>query len=198
MQFKTFEEGIEVNGQTVYAIVDGFSLFKEIPSKILFAEGIGTKDVNGIVEIAPDAWYSHDAWLRAFEKIAEDGGIALLYKIGARIPENAAFPPWVDNIDAAIRSIDIAYHMNHRKQGSVMFGEKTGTMLEGIGHYGYEKIENQSKIISVCNNPYPCEFDRGIITTMAKKFESGAMVTHDDEEPCRKKGADACTYNVTW
>ena len=41
MQFRAFEPGIEVNGQTVHAIVDGFSILKRIPSSILLDEGIG-------------------------------------------------------------------------------------------------------------------------------------------------------------
>jgi hypothetical protein len=40
---------------------------------------------------------------------------------------------------------------------------------------------------------YPCSFDRGIITTMARRFEKGASSTHEDAEPCRRKGASSCT-----
>jgi len=36
-----FEEGIEVNGQTVSAVVEGFALFKKIPSDILLALDLG-------------------------------------------------------------------------------------------------------------------------------------------------------------
>jgi len=53
-----------------------------------------------------------------------------------------------------------------------------------------------------CQNPYPCEFDRGIITAMARRFSPGGSrqvcVEHDDEAPCRKQGAESCTYHVRW
>lgn len=197
MQFKIFEKGIDVNGPTVYSIVDGFSLFKSLPSKYLLNVGIGEEGQDGIVKIDPEKWYSQESWLKAFENIANSVGHSTLYKIGLKIPENAIFPPWVQDINSAIQSIDIAYHMNHRKHGKPMFNTDTGEMQEGIGHYGYEKVSDR-KIVSVCNNPYPCDFDRGIITAMADKFEKKSLVIHDDSKPCRKKGADSCTYEITW
>lgn len=39
MEFQPFEEGIEVLGQTVWAIVDGFMLSKNAPSRLLAAHG---------------------------------------------------------------------------------------------------------------------------------------------------------------
>jgi hypothetical protein len=198
MQYRPFESGIEVNGQTVFAIVDGFRLFKSIPSEILLTEGIGTKDKDGLVLIEPDAWYPQEAWLRAFERIASQVGKANLFAIGRRIPDNAKFPPSIVTIHDAVASIDVAYHMNHRKHGRVMLDRPGGTMLEGIGHYGYQTVTGSREITSVCENPYPCEFDRGIITAMAKRFERMAVITHDPEAPCRDRGAESCTYHVTW
>jgi hypothetical protein len=77
-----------------------------------------------------------------------------------------------------------------------MFSLETGAMLEGIGHYGYAPGERE--IISVCNTPYPCDLDRGILTAMARAYEPNCRVAHDDSRPCRKRGADSCTYVVTW
>lgn len=198
MQFRAFERDIEVNGQTVYSIIDGFNIFKKIPSDILLAEGIGERGTDGFVFITPDAWYSQEAWLRAFEKIADKAGATVLYQIGRRIPKNAIFPPGVTDVVSAVASVDIAYHMNHRKNGKILFNPATGQMMEGIGHYGCEAVPGERKLISRCHNPYPCDFDRGIITTVAKRFGELVMVVHDEAQPCRKKGADSCTYVVTW
>jgi hypothetical protein len=71
-------------------------------------------------------------------------------------------------------------------------------MLEGIGHYKMELVPNENRIIMICENPYPCEYDRGIITALANRFESLARTAHDSEAPCRKNGADSCTYVVMW
>lgn len=197
MQFVAFEPGIEVNGQTVWSVVDAFDHFKAIPSRILIAAGVGVAGPDGVVKIDAAGWYSQEAWLRAFERIATEVGEAKLHAIGLRIPKNAKFPPGIDTIDDAVASIDVAYHMNHRKQGKVMFAGPGTKMLEGIGHYGYEKI-GPREIRSVCDNPYPCAFDRGILTTMARRFERSAQVEHDETHGCRKRGAEACTYLVRW
>jgi hypothetical protein len=198
MQFVPFEPGVEVNGQTVWAVVDGFKHFQQLASKFLLAEGIGSNGPGGIVQIDPAAWYAQAAWLKAFEKIAKKIGDPVLYRVGRVIPKNAKFPPWVVDVESAVRSIDIAYHMNHRKNGVEMFDPATGALTEGIGHYGCERIPERNLIICVCKNPYPCAFDRGIITTMAQRFSVSAKVTHDDGAPCRKNGAESCTYLVTW
>ena len=78
--------------------------------------------------------------------------------IGKAIPENADFPPEVDNLEKALGPIDVAYPMNHR-------GGETG-------HYKLVSYDEEKKEATmVCNNPYPSEFDRGIITTMLRKFK---------------------------
>ena len=94
MQFKVFEKDIEVNGQTVNSIVSGFKTFKVLASKFLLDEGIGEKDSDGMVKLDLDSWYSQEAWLKAFESIAEKVGDSILFQIGLSIPESAKFPPF--------------------------------------------------------------------------------------------------------
>jgi hypothetical protein len=197
MQFRSFEPGIEVNGPTVFSVVDGLGQFKSLAKKVLLNAGIGTEE-KGELKIDMNGWYSQEAWLKAFETLAKEIGDSTLKKIGMKIPENAQFPPWVKDIDTAIQSIDIAYHMNHRKRGTTLFNTATGKITEGIGHYGFTRDPGKKLIISECKNPYPCAFDFGIITTMAKKFEPRAIIEHDNSKPCRKNGADSCTYLITW
>jgi hypothetical protein len=122
----------------------------------------------------------------------------MLKMIGSKIPENAEFPSGIVDLNSAIKSIDIAYHMNHRKNEVVLYNVKTGVFTEGIGHYGYEKIPGKNLIISECWNPYPCAFDLGILTTMTKKFEPNAIIERDKSKPCRNNGADSCTYSIAW
>ncbi|MBF0207676.1 MAG: hypothetical protein HQK53_12380 [Oligoflexia bacterium] len=197
MQFKTFEPNIEVLGQAMYSMIEGFGAFKGVAIKYLVAHGICEKKDNELL-LDPAQWYSLDQWLQAFEKISRDLGDTSLFLTGKCIPINAKFPTWVKDVESAVKSIDIAFHMNHRKNGIDMFNPATGTMLEGIGHYGFEKIADKKVIISVCNTPYPCEFDRGIITAMANKFELRATVVHDNTKPCRKNGQDSCTYIINY
>ncbi len=182
----------EVNGETVLSIVDGMGAFKLKALEIL--------SKNCITDPKPGMWYNQQNWLNSFKEIATSIGSKTLHSIGLKIPENAKFPPQINSIEKALSAIDIAFHMNHRINGKVLFDPQTGTIHEGIGHYTYSSLsENEAKMI--CPNSYPCDFDRGIIEGMAKKFcPAGSIVNvqHNDAAPCRKKGAESCEYKIKW
>jgi hypothetical protein len=197
MEFKAFDSGVEVFGANVGAFVDAFKLFPSVILKCLVKHGIGTMSGQN-VEIDKGRWYSQEAWLAAWEEIATTVGPRACFQIGRQVPRHAVFPPSITDISAAIASIDVAYHMNHRKNGKVMFDAATGQKAKGIGNYGFEPVRGERKIKSVCENPYPCDFDRGLLTEVATKFETQARVSHDDNAPCRSNGANSCTYLVSW
>ena len=169
---------VEVNGETIYSVIDGMGAFKSTAIKILTE--------NGIENPKPGNWYSQQLWLNAFKKIAEKIGNATLYSIGQKIPENANFPPEINEIHKALAAINVAYHMNHRN----------GL----IGEYRYEKTgERSAKII--CTNPYPDEFDKGIIAQMSRQFQplgANVKVNIDETKPIRTKGGDSTTFLVNW
>ncbi len=177
-QFKAFAPKVEVNGETILAIVEGMGLVKQMGLRILADQGINDPQ--------PGHWYPQQAWLNAFQTIAEKVGPATLLAIGKTIPLNARWPGHLDTMEKALASIDAAYHMNHRG------GD--------IGSYRFEKTgPNSGKMI--CRNPYPSEFDRGVISAVARKFaRSGVVlsVTLDETAPTRKNGADSCTFLIEW
>jgi hypothetical protein len=179
MLYRAYSPLVEVNGETVLSVVDGMGAYKTKALQIL-------KD-NGIDNPRPGQWYSQQNWLNAFKTIAQSIGTSTLLQIGKSIPENAKFPPEIDNIHKALAAIDVAYHMNHRN------GE--------IGNYKYEKINDKSVKI-ICKNPYPTDFDKGIIESMAKKFKpQGTLfvkVTVDATQPQRNQGGESDTYIITW
>jgi methylthioribose-1-phosphate isomerase len=198
MQFQPLEPGIEVSGQSLGAFVQGFKAFRSIANKYMEMYGLVRAEVGKKPFVDTTRWYAQEAWLKAYECIVKEIGYSVLFDIGASIPQNAIFPPWIKDVDTAIQSIDVAYHMNHRKAGVVMFDEATGVMLEGIGHYGYRRIPAEQRIVSVCDTPYPCEVDFGIVSAMAEKFQRRAKTVHDEAAPCRKRGDRSCRYVVTW
>jgi len=177
-QFKAFAPGVEVNGETVLSVVDGMGPYKDMGLKIL-AE-------NGINDPKPGQWYPQQAWLDAFKTIADKMGPNTMLAIGKTIPENAQWPPQVDTIEKALGSVDMAYHMNHRG------GE--------IGSYRFESTGAKTGKMT-CTNPYPSDFDLGIIYSVARKFApKGAFPTVklDETLPTRKTGGETCTYLIGW
>lgn len=179
--FIAFAPNVEVNGETVLSIVNAMAGFEAIAHQ-LFRK-------NGIVDIEPGKWYSQQNWLNVFKDIKEKLGDKTLLVIGKAIPENANFPLEINNLEKALKSINIAYHMNHRG------GE--------IGYYKLLTYSDTKRIaIMECKNPYPSHFDRGIITTMARKFKPKNALTinvdMDTNLQTRLQGADSCTYIIDW
>jgi len=178
-QFKSFSSQVEVNGETVFSIVDGMGNFKEKALDIL--------EKNGITNPKPNIWYSQQNWLNAFKEISEKLGRGTLFSIGQKIPENAKFPATIDSFEKALESINVAYKMNHRG------GE--------IGYYKYVGSIGTKEAKMICENPYPCDFDMGLIDAMAKRFKPenaiSVSVRHGNGS-CRKKGDNLCEYIVYW
>ncbi|HLL55631.1 MAG TPA: hypothetical protein VK447_18870 [Myxococcaceae bacterium] len=188
--------GVEVSGLAIQAIVEGFQQSSTLVRQMLLAEGIGHAGPMGAVDIDTTGWYPLDRSLRVIHQISELGD-SVLFHIGGRVAEGALLPPWVHDIHHSIQTIDAAFHANHRKNGRSLLDSATGRMREGIGHYLYERA-GERRIQVVVNSPYPCAFDRGLLTARARRFQPKAWVLHDDQQPCRKRGAPNCTYQIVW
>ena len=195
MQYRAFAPDIEALGAGFLAAMGGFGPLRTIAERMLCRDGLLDCDQPGAA-IQLDAWYPMQAWLDALHEIDRSYGTEILFNIGAEIPNNAVFPSTAIDVHTAVASIDIAYHLNHRRNGRIMYDPATKTMLEGIGHYGYERL-GDTHILSTCMTPYPCEFDLGIVATMARRFEPRTIVEHVGAE-CRRHGAQACTYSLRW
>jgi hypothetical protein len=191
-------EGIEINGAMLEAHVNAFRLFPSLALALLVKNGIGSVQADGEIVVDYRRWYPMGRWLTAFDSLVQTVGQNVVFDIGLAVPKHAALPPDVKDIHASIRAVDVGYHMNHRLNGRVMFDPSTGKMLEGIGHYGYQAQPGERRIVSACENPYPCIFDQGILTAFARKYEPGALVAHAEPARCRTHGAASCSYAITW
>ncbi|MEO1652291.1 MAG: hypothetical protein AAFU64_01995 [Bacteroidota bacterium] len=190
-QFIAFNSEVEVNRQTVLSVVNSLDFGKEDRLLLLKNNGIDPEEKE---------WFSQQDWLNTFKDISDKYGKKNLFMIGKAIIENAEFPP-MKNLEEALHSLDIAYHMNHRLAKKVMFDTETGEKQEGIGYYSLNKFDKHKKIAEmVCFNPYPSEFDRGVITQLARKFTNfiKVKVELDEQKETRSEGASTCTYKITW
>lgn len=182
-------ENIEVNGQTINSFLD--ALKEDQDEIVMILKNCKINDIN------LDSWYLITDWLKAFKKITDDIGQKTLFTIGKSILDNALLPPNINEIHSALALIDVAYHMNHRINGEVMFNPSNGEMLEGIGNYKYKKISENTGIM-IADNPYPCEFDRGIIISMARRFKPLVQVVLDTTKQNRNDGGESSTYLISW
>jgi hypothetical protein len=178
--FRALDENVEVSGKTIGSIIEEMD-----DSRVAVLEILAGR---GIVNPQPEEWYQLKAWLDACSDISAKLGTEALYGIGLKIPANINFPPRINSLDKALRIINSVYHINHRN------GE--------IGHYFF-RVAGEKSYEVVCENPYPCDFDRGMLEGFCNRFKPKgsvgmATVAHEDSEPCRKNGATSCTFLVTW
>ena len=179
-EFVGFDPIVQVSGEAVSAVVHGMGGATWKALEILAEHNIHNpkwEDVvsaTELVERLPGDF--RNLWTRH-----------ALTPSGGRFRRTPSFRRVSTPSRRRCRSINIAYHMNHRG------GE--------IGTYGFQSTGPRSATM-VCRNPYPCAFDRGIIEAMAARFKPddsvAVSVQHDDSAPCRRHGADSCTYLVTW
>jgi hypothetical protein len=180
--YRAFDENVEVHGQTILAVVDDAlarfaDAYRERARRALAA--------NGIEEPSPDEWYPQQAWLDTFAAIAADLEPHILDRLGEQLPDAADWPTDPSTVEAGLRSIDDAYQRNHRG------GE--------IGSYDCVAVDDRTATVT-CRNPYPCEFDRGLIRAVAREhapIESFVFVEERGDR-CRRDGDDACVYAVSW
>lgn len=176
-QFLAFNPNVEVSGAAIRAIVE-----------VMGDRSLRVLARHGLTGVDPDQWYPQQAWLDAFSELAQGDFSATLdlVSIGMRIPEVAVWPTGIKTVEDALYSIDEAYQLAHRH------GE--------IGSYRVRMV-SQGEAELVCENPYPCDFDYGVIYSTARLFlppHRGLTVVHEDGAPCRKKGDASCTYHVSW
>jgi hypothetical protein len=188
----------QVLGQNLRNFKEGFGQFSLLASAIMLEEDLGIADQNGLVQFELGKWYPLKNNLRAFYRIGREYGGTVLRQMAEATIKVAQFPPTVVDINSGLASIDVAFHLNHGVNNEPMFSLATGDMQEGIGHYAARPVPGKKQITCVCDNPYPCDFDQGLILAMARRFQPTATLVHDNPAVCRSKGATNCTYSVIW
>lgn len=155
-------------------------------------QGRGVKVVRRIfklddVRTDPGTFYSLQHYLSVLDEFQKQFGDGFLQRMGTLIYESidkASFPETIDSAGPALAWVDTAYQMNH--------SNATGK----IG--GYHWTPSADGGTMVCDNPYPCSFDLGVVGTIAKRFAPEAKLTHLHPEACRHRAAESCTYLVEW
>ncbi len=184
-EFSSYEpEKVEVLGEVIESFILAF------PEKVRDF-GLAALEKHGICDIDPNAYYKAQPFLLALRDIAQDVGRNWMTRIGERIALRVELPPQWGTLRAALEGLDKAYHSKYR-------GGEIGNWT--YLHEGVSGGLTRGTMIS--RNHYCCAFDRGVLEGFAKRFRpdgvTDVLVRHDDSQPCRKNGADSCTYIVSW
>ncbi|OJH39802.1 hypothetical protein BON30_19650 [Cystobacter ferrugineus] len=136
---------------------------------------------------SPRSCYPLADVLRCLEVIQERVGRVTVRAMGQQVPRHTAFPPHITSFAMALFLMNTAYLGNH--QGA-----------EDIGGYHHELVDGQSSRMR-CDNPYPCDFNQGVLEGLHARFTGrgmlGLRIEHESED-CRARGATACTYRLKW
>lgn len=176
--------GAEVKGTVPRLVVDGMSTLPDEAE----ARGDEVLADAGVTDPDPDAWYSLREWLAVLDELGATVGDDGLRQLGTNIPAGAEWPTEVNSSDRGFDTVNEAYQMNHRG-GDVGYYEFVGT--------------GDRKRTVVCENPYPCPFDKGIIEgvlqTFGEEFNYSPMVfIQETGDHCRADGGERCEYRVMW
>lgn len=169
--FKASSDQIEILGAAIIPVLKGIPV-SSVSSKLL--------QEYHLENPVADQYYNQQQYLDLLKKINTYMDM-VLFGIGQNIFLEAVFPPDIDTFEKVFLGLDQAYHLNHRG------GE--------IGHYNTQKIDEQSYLAD-CDNPYPCNFDQGIIQGIAKYFNQRILIEHQTEA-CRMKGDEHCIYEIS-
>ena len=177
-QFKAFSPEVEVRSEVILSFIEVMGAFRRLADEIL-------RD-HGIRDLMPGYWIPQQAWLDSFAAILDKIGPNTLFYLARQIPTSADIQPDIDTLEKALFSLDEAYRMSHRG------GE--------VGHYIFYKTGEQTGRMET-KTPYPCDFDRGILDALTRRFEPSnpyLEVRHLDTEPCKKDGSEYCSYAISW
>jgi hypothetical protein len=156
--------------------------FQKILKKILADHGIG--------EIVPDKWYHFQSVLNALKEIEEKFGHHLMRQVGEQAAMVIPVPPEITTLKQCLLSLNVT--LSRICRGGEIGGYTISEEKTSAGFTRY--IVNAS-------TPFPCSLTMGYLDGFAQRFKQGefneVITRHDEERPCRREGAESCTYLIS-
>ncbi|OQX22717.1 MAG: hypothetical protein BWK80_29750 [Desulfobacteraceae bacterium IS3] len=163
-------KGVEVRGEVILGVLEAMArtVLREISTK----NALELLGKCGISEIKQGCWYPLESFISALNQISKEGRANTLKLIGASVVNIAKWPN-INTLSEALYSLDVSYHMNHRRDGKELFDSKNGKIIEGkIGHCMIiPPKKGENKVVYINSSFYPCDFDFGMTSELVKKFK---------------------------
>lgn len=180
-EFELHSTGALVSGPVIETFLVALGAYRQRGAKVV-ARACGVESMD----TTEGKTYPLKGYLASLEEFQKQFGRDFMEKVGALIFEKAIFPPGIDDVEKALALVDTAYHMNN-----------TNAQPGALGSYAWTSSGPSSGTM-ICDNPFPCAFDQGIIRGIARKFKREARIEHLSPSTCRHSGAPQCTYRVEW
>lgn len=172
-----FSPASTVSGGNILSMLAAMGPFRRRGEQLL--------EENGIRGVEAEGWYPLNAYVRSLRSIAEKMGPNTLFQIGRQIPNHVPLPPGIDTFEKVLASFGMAFDMNHRTDAA------PGTTITYT-------VQNPRTGTIVTGTPYPCDFDRGVISGFFQKLLATRIhVEPQSGAPCKARGGETCTYTVT-
>lgn len=165
----------EVNGRTVRSVVEGVGQF----SSAYKQRTLDILESHGLPEPEAGEWYPWQAYVDAFEELAETIGPKTVSMIGSKIPELVEWPPTIETVEDAMAAVDEQYKANHRG------GD--------VGYYDFE-VTGDGEGVMKCKNPYPSALDEGLLKAIAKKFSDESAFVRVEQV----SDGEVAEFNISW
>jgi hypothetical protein len=180
---------MEVLGAHLRASLEVLGGQRTLASHFLAREGVGTLGPDGLVDLDPARWYPSTPVVRAVHRFAARVGPRAAFDLGfasqAAVGDKGPAP----DLRTGLLGSAALYRKVFRAPG----GGPTPVELR------YEVEDAGDRALRVTRGGrWPCDFDRGLLTGLALRLDPSAVVGHLGSDPCRKDGAPACKYLVTW
>jgi hypothetical protein len=181
-EYKASSPNLEIIGGMIASIWEGFpdSVQNSIRDILLRHE---------VADISPQQWYLLQPALDALREIEEKFGHQVLSQVGEQAALKAPIPPEIKTFKDCMSALNVTIQRMHRggSPGGYEVQEETGP---GLVRYRV-----------TASTPFPCSLTRGYLESLARRFGPvGAMdvlIRHDENVPCRRNGAETCTYIIT-
>jgi hypothetical protein len=188
---------VEMSGAHAQALLNKLG-FRVLASHFMLREGLGVLMPDGSTGFDPRSWYPALPFLRAAHKMSSEMGPRASFHVGLFTKERAERRRAQPDMLEALRGLDATYHRNFRRRGRPYVDEQ-GAPLPGIGRYLVEGLGPTSAAV-VATGPWPCSFDRGLVSGVVLRIAPEALVEHSPAagDPCRAHGATRCVYRLRW
>jgi hypothetical protein len=180
-EYRVSSPDVEMLGGMILSLWSAFpDGFESLAAQIM--------EKHGISNVAPENWHRFQHVLDALREIEQQYGTDILYQTGIRAAEKAPVPSEVDTLKKCLHGLNVTSSRFHRG------GE--------IGGYEVRETEERGvkKYFITVSTPYPCSLTRGYLEGFTKRFGHEAkevIIRHDELTPCRRQGAETCTYVIS-